>query len=327
MEMLIGVLLLLVHSATPEQPARRMAITIDDLPGVTNTPDLRTFREMNRRMLSALRHARVPAIGFVNEKALHVEGERDARAGILRGWLDAGMTLGNHTFAHKALSKTPLAAYQDDVIRGEVITRQLLEARGLPLVYFRHPRTQTGPTTEIKHAFERFLTERGYRIAPFTIENSDWAYAALYEEALASRDEQGARALRQAYLEHLDRACAFFEKTSREMFERDIPQILLTHVNRLNADVFPTLLTQLRGRGYRFVSLDEVLADEAYTTPDLYVGNNGPSWFHRWSVAKQQPSRLKDEPDMPPHLWTRLQELNSKTAKPAPTPTVPAHAP
>jgi hypothetical protein len=45
-----------------------------------------------------------PAIGFVNERGLQVEGERDARVAIVRSWLEAGMTLGNHGFRHQDLS-------------------------------------------------------------------------------------------------------------------------------------------------------------------------------------------------------------------------------
>jgi hypothetical protein len=38
-----------------------------------------------------------------------------------------------------------------------------MEARGQKLTWFRHPYTQTGPTAEVRQAFERFLHDRGYR--------------------------------------------------------------------------------------------------------------------------------------------------------------------
>jgi peptidoglycan/xylan/chitin deacetylase (PgdA/CDA1 family) len=315
--------------AAPGAPLRQMAITIDDLPGV-GVSDLPGLVNMNRRMLAALRAAGAPAIGFVNESALHVAGERDRRVGILQAWLDAGMTLGNHTFRHKGLTATPLPEYQDDVLRGEAITRLLLERRQLPLVYFRHPYTQTGPTAEVKAAFESFLAQHGYRVAPFTIEHSDWVFAALYGDALARGDRPDQRALKTAYLQHLEQVCTFFEGLARQMFGRDIPQILLTHVNRLNADSMPELLALLRRRGYQFVTLDQALADQAYRSPDHFVGDRGPSWLHRWTVARKEPMRLRDEPDMPADLYRRAEALRAKrrSAAPAQAPaTAPASAP
>ena len=298
------------RGGAPAPPTRTIAITLDDLPG-TGARTLPALVEMNRRVLAALQAAKVPAIGFVNERGVQVEGERDARAAILRGWLEAGMTLGNHGFRHQDLSKVPLSQYEDDVVRGEVVTRALLDERKLPLVYYRHPYTHTGPTPEIKQAFERFLTERRYKIAPFTIEHSDWLYASVYEDALARKDEAEAAAIRAGYVAYFDQMCTWFETLARDLFGRDIPQILLSHVNRLNADVLPDLLARLQKRGYRFVTLDQALADDAYRTPDLYVGKNGPSWLHRWSVAKKQPMRLREEPDVPKETFERWKRIQS----------------
>lgn len=191
-------------------PVRQITITFDDLPGV-GTTRLRGLQIMNRHILTALRKAGAPAIGFVNESVLHVEAERDSRVAILQSWLDAGMAPGNHTFQHKGLTATPLDEFEDDVMRGEVITRTLLERRRQPLVYFRYPYSQTGKTAEVKKAFETFLATRGYKIAPFTIENSDWAFADLYADALARRDRPHQRAIKARYLQHLDEVCTFFE--------------------------------------------------------------------------------------------------------------------
>ena len=85
-----------------------------------------------------------------------------------------------------------------------------------------------------------------------------------------------------AYLAHTDVMVAFAEALALDTFGRDIPQVLLAHVNRLNADAMPELLRRLRARGYIFVTLDSVLDDEAYDTPDRFVGRYGPSWLHRW---------------------------------------------
>ena len=305
-------LLAVAPAARAETPTRRMAITLDDLPGIVHPTSLQILVEVNTRVLAALTAAHAPAIGFVNEEHIQVDGERDGRAALLRRWLEAGMTLGNHTFRHRDLSRIPLAEYEDDVIRGEVVTRALMDSSGGKLVYFRHPFTHTGPTPEIRQAFERFLSDRGYKIAPFTIENADFAFSAVYDDALARQDRVVADKVRAQYRAYFERMCTWFEGLSRDTFGREIPQVLLVHVNRINADMLPELLAGLGKRGYRFITLAEALADEAYRTPDLYVGKLGPSWLHRWSIARKLPLRLREDPDPPPEFVKLHQALQKQ---------------
>jgi len=94
---------------------------------------------------------------------------------------------------------------------------------------------------------------------------------------------------------------AFFEERSKEVVGREFPQILLIHVSQLNADTMPDLLAMMRRRGYRFVSLDDALRDDAYKLADDYVGRGGFSWIHRWSRTKGMAP--KGEPDEP--AWIR----------------------
>ena len=296
-----GALLLMLGAATAAgaPQGRRLAITVDDLPCVRCDGGLAAIADLNRRFVAALAAAKAPAIGFVNEAKLQIDGERDARVALLAAWLDAGLALGNHGYAHRGLTATPLPACEDDLLRGEVVTRALLEARGARPEFFRHPYTQTGPTPEIKRAFEAFLGDHGYRVAPFTIEDADYMFDALYSEALDRGDAARAAAIRTAGLAHAERMTIWFEGLGRDLLGREPAQVLLIHLNRLNADTLPERLRALQARGYRFVTLAEALADPAYALPDEYVGKNGPSWLHRWAVARGLPSRLKEEPDPP----------------------------
>ncbi|MEO8027669.1 MAG: polysaccharide deacetylase family protein, partial [Bryobacteraceae bacterium] len=233
---LISILLL---AACPAAAQKRIAITIDDLPyaGVSRTLD--TARSANQRMLSALKDAKAPAIGFVNEKWVQVQGERDARTAILDQWLDAGLLLGNHTFSHADLQTMDLAAYEDEVIHGEVITRERMRASGHSRFYFRFPFNHTGGTTEKRAAFGQFLESRGYTLAPFTVEHSDYWFDALYETLLARGDPDQAEKVRLAYLDYLPVVLDYFEKLSHSYFGRDISQIFLIHVNEINARSLP----------------------------------------------------------------------------------------
>jgi peptidoglycan/xylan/chitin deacetylase (PgdA/CDA1 family) len=316
--LLISLVLLLavvsLASSRPQvRPQRVVALTFDDLPKTLDSGNVAETKQTTTTLLDTLKRHRAPAIGFVNEWQLHIPGQIDARVAILKQWVDAGMILGNHTFSHPDLQTTPLLRYQDDVIHGEVITRRLMMKREYQL-YFRHPFTHTGPTLGVKAAFEEFLRIRGYKVAPFTIENSDYIFNKLYVDARKANDQALMQRIRKAYLDYNDGAFIFMEGLSRETFKREIPQILLIHSNDLHADCLDEMLRRLETRGYTFITLDKALSDPAYLTRDSYIGSNGPSWLHRWRFSLGLPSRMPAEPDPP--KWVLDMFNNARRPQP-----------
>lgn len=285
---------------TPPVPAakqRACAVTFDDLPA-TRDGVLADIQEITARTLEHLRREKIPAIGFVNERKLERSGEEEARRALLSAWLDAGHDLGNHTHGHVRFYDTPLAEYEADVLKGERVTRPLMSARGRTLKYFRHPMLNTGPDLPTKRAFERFLSEHGYVIAPVTMDNDEYLYAAAYDHARGRNDRELMERLERDYLRYMREVFAFCERLSVETLGREIPQVLLLHVNALNAARFPDLAAELRNRGYRFITLEEALRDPAYQLPDDYVGPYGPSWLKRWAVTRgAKPSEPGDVPE------------------------------
>ena len=294
----LGILCCSYAGAQTAQKHRTVALTFDDLPEALDG-DFARMKRNTPELLRTLKAHGAPAIGFVNEAKLHVRGETDARTTVLKQWVDAGMVLGNHTYSHARLLTTPLAKYEEEVISGEVITRRLMSEHKPYQLYFRHPYTSTGPNKEVKEAFEKFLRDHGYKIAPFTIENSDYIFNRIYVDAKRDKDTGLMERLRAAYLELNDAQFEFFERLSSEMFGREISQILLIHANDINADCLDQLLKRLEGRGYRFVTLDQALEDKAYQTKDDYIGVHGPSWMHRWTVSMGLKMKLNEEPDPP----------------------------
>lgn len=289
-----------------DEPAaqRTIVITVDDLPGAEPgtdhaNGDLKELQKINRTIPAILKAHHVPAIGFVNEWKLQIAGERDARVALLQDWLDAGLTLGNHTYTHPDFQKTPLPQFEDETIRGEVVTRTLLAARGQTEKYFRHPFLDTGPTPEVKAAFEAFLKERGYQIAPITLDCGDWMFNDILGEANEKKDKKLATKAKKDYFAYVDTVFSYFEGMSQDLFGRDIPQILLLHDSELNVETLDALLAKIEQRGYRFVSLEEALADPAYSTPDQYIGPDGISWLNRWKIAFGKPPDYQHNPDPP----------------------------
>lgn len=286
---------------TPKQSSdrkagRAVAVTFDDLPAA---PANRRVAEVNQKLVESLSRHRIPAIGFVNESKLYVRGETDARIGLLRLWLDAGLELGNHTFSHIQINSASLADYKEDVIRGETVTRLLLREKGKTLRYFRHTQLRTGPTPEYERELNRFLAARGYTVAPVTIDNQEWVYAAAYATALARGDRENVGRIAREYLKYMEECFAFFEQLSTDFLGYEVRQTLLLHANELNADHFDALVEMMKRRGYRFISLEEALKDPAYQLPTASSGR-GDSWLHRWRLAKGL--KMRPEPREPEWL-------------------------
>src|ERR1035441_5666690 len=238
---------------------REVAITIDDLPrgGDGGPRSLAGVRAMTQHLLKPFREQKIPVIGFVNEGRQVEFGSQGLRE-ILDLWLDCGADLGNHSYSHLNINNVRLEQYTADIVRGEPIVRAALAARGKELRFYRHPFLFTGPTAEIKRGIQEFLNQHGYRVAPVTLDTSDYEFAALY-----TRPEYKERVKRE-YVPYMESIVAFFEQRSVEVVGREIPQILLIHASQLNADLMPELLAMFRRRGDGFISLDQALADEAY---------------------------------------------------------------
>ena len=282
--------------------ALTVAVTFDDLPATGGERGDPTFvLAINRAIVGTLAARRIPAVGFVNEVGLETDGQVDPqRVAALTLWLDAGFELGNHTYSHPSLHRVSLEAYEADILKGERVTPPLVAAHGGSWRWFRYPFLQTGRDATTKHTAEAFLAEHGYRIAPVTIDNGEWIFAKAYALAVAKKDRRAQKKLAREYVAYMDRKTDYWERSARALFDRDIPQILLVHANRLNADQFDLVASMLEKRGYRFVTLEAAVSDPAYLSPDTFTGAGGISWIHRWTLTKSGPAGvLPDEPAVP----------------------------
>ena len=283
-------------------PSRTMAITIDDLPTASVLGgDIERAEQTTRELLAAIRRSGVPAIGFVNEGKLQAGGAIDPRrVALLQQWVDAGLELGNHTFSHTDLHRADLESFQQDVLRGERVTRQLLEAKGMKPRFFRHPYLRSGRSREVRDGLVSFLKQHGYTVAPVTVDNSDYIFAAAYDRAVAAGNTKQAGRITAAYVDYMEAVVLHFERHSVAVVGRDIAQTLLIHASALNAATFEELTARLRKRGYRFVPLAEALEDPAYASKDEYFGPRGISWLHRWALAQgKQGKFVEAEPAVP----------------------------
>ena len=294
------------------KPDRQVAVTIDDLPsGMADRLPATDITAMTAKLLGTLRDQKIPVVGFVNEKKLYKPGEVDERIKALGMWLDYGFELGNHTFSHASLNQIELKDWEDDVVRGETVTRMLLAQHKMKLRYFRHPYLDTGRDLLTRRQAEEFLTQRGYRIAPITLDGWDWMFAGLYEDAKKRNDTALQQQIVKEYLAHHDAAIAYAEQASAKVVGYEPRQILLLHASNLEADHIGELLELLRKRGYRFITLGDALSDPAYSLPDNYVGEEGTGWIDHWAIS--QGKIPQGAPAFPQWVIERTKELHLST--------------
>jgi peptidoglycan/xylan/chitin deacetylase (PgdA/CDA1 family) len=278
-------------SGAATSPDRQVAITIDDLPaGAANSMSAAAITEMTTKLLATLKQQNIPVVGFVNERKLYFNwGEVDERIIARNMWLDAGFELGNHTYGHTSLNRAGLKDFEESVIQGETVTSLLLAQHKLKLRYFRHPYLDTGRDLQTRREAEAFLVARGYRIAPVTLDAWDWHFAGVYDDAKKRGDPALQQEVVNAYLAYHAAVFDYDEKLSKDLLGYEPKQILLLHANNLEAEHIGELLELMRKRGYRFVTLEDALGDQAYGLPDTYVGEEGTGWLEHWAITRGRP--------------------------------------
>ncbi|MEQ8469798.1 MAG: polysaccharide deacetylase family protein [Marinoscillum sp.] len=286
---------------------KQVAITIDDL--ISNGPhkDLEHIEAVNEKIIQTAKSFDITAVGFVNEEKLNRDGQRDRRVQILKNWLDAGMDLGNHTYSHPSLYKTPLGEFKEEVIKGEVVTKRLLEEKGSSMRYFRHPFLNTGPDSLTKASFEQFLKDNHYTVAPVTVESSDYVFNKIYANAYLKGDTAEMRLVGQEYVEHTLKMFEWMESATDQVVGRPIPHIYLCHVNPLNADYLGDIYQGLKAAGYEFITLEKALEDPAYQKTDYHIGAWGLSWVYRWDKGKAK-EWLQTEPGLSTEILEKYRQ-------------------
>ena len=288
----LNILLLLTLVLRTGYSQKQVAITIDDIPNVE------TFNrnKFSSQLLNVINAIEVPAAIFINEGNVYKnEFVAENKKGLSK-WLNSpNITAGNHGYSHLNYSDTTLAAFEEDVKKGALITS---EALGRSPRYFRFPFNSMGNDSVAHQQVKKFLKKNKYINTPFTIESEDWVFSTAYEAALKKNDLTKAQQIAEMYLTYTIALFEHFEKICLEIYGRNVRHIYLCHDNQLNADYMLELIKRLTQRGYSYITLEEALKDKVYQTPEYYSGRFGFSWIYRWekdeakrkSLMKQEPS-------------------------------------
>lgn len=285
---------------------RTVAITVDDLPYAAGggrpgslPASAALMRSVNDRILASLRGHHAAATGFVvgrNAEELGIAESED----VLKAWTADGFSLGNHTYSHDGANSLSLQQFEADVVRGETSFLPLVD-RARDGLFLRFPYNQTGDTMEKHEGIASFLKERGYRVAPCTIDTEDYAFNAVYVQMLGRKDETGAQRLREAYLQYTSEEIDYYSGLNRQVLGYEPPQIMLLHDSKLNADTMDAVLDLFAAKGYRFVSLTEAEQDPIYRGTDAFVTKYGMMWGYRW--AQERHVKLTGRKEQEPPVW------------------------
>ena len=293
-------------SAVAWAQSKTVAITIDDLPYEWHDPNIHKLdaadagyaATVNQRILAALARHKAPVTGFVNQLKVEQLGTEQGTA-MLRPWTSGSFDLGNHLYAHKDANDLSVEQIEEEIVRGEQTIGPLMKAAGKKLEFLRFPYNHTGETKEKHDAVAAFIAQRGYRLAPCTMDNTDWEFTWAYNKMLAKHDDARITKLKAAYLAYTSVEVDYLAALNRKVLGYEPPEIMLLHDNQLNAEMLDEVLTLFEKKGYRFVPLSEAESDPIYQQPDSYITSNGPMWGYRWAKERGVKVNGKLEPEPP----------------------------
>ncbi len=286
---------------------KHVALTMDNIPVAGKEVNLMWVQGFNYSGAKALENSRMPLVGFVNEKNLISPKERDIRTAIVGTWLHAGAEIGNGTFSGIPLGKSEGASwFENDVAYGERIVRPLIESYRDTLRYFRFPGMDlSGVSDQDLDRVNGFLNDRGYTPVTATIRFDDERFNTPYINSKIEQDTILVKYIGEKYIEYFKQTLDHYEALSQANFSRQITHILSLRCSEINNDMLGYLMYIMWEKGYRFVTLDEALADPLYKEhlPQKYKGG----FF--WDYASGL--RQKDNPIPVPALVRALYDYQT----------------
>lgn len=300
----LQVILILITSTAFSQ-TKQVCFTIDDMPLVTyGISDTVYQKGIMDKLIFGLKANKIPAMGFVNEIKLYKNGTLNPfQVQLLKSWLDSGLELGNHTFSHPDYNSLSATDFFKEISKGEQVTKELMRKAGKEFKYFRHPFLHTGNSKVRADSLNHFLANHGYTVAPVTIDDEDYMFAAAYKKAQDRKDTKLMKQIGIDYIDYMERKVLYFEWQSAALFGRQISQVLLIHASALNSDYIDALAKMFIRHGYNFISLSSALEDEAYNTPVTAYGSWGISWIDRWALSQgKKGDFFKGDPEIPSYI-------------------------
>lgn len=279
--------------------AMEVAITVDDLPANGDLPPNVSRMDVAKKMLRVFKKHHITGVyGLINGDRIN---EIPDGLDILKEWVKAGQYLGNHTYDHLDLVKTDSDKYIGNIKMNEPILSKLMGNKDYR--YFRYPYLSEGNTQERRDSVRQFLFKNGYKIAPVTTDFFEYEWNDPYARCSNNQDQKSIAWLKKSYLEQANNALIISHELSMMLFNRDIKNVLLIHMNAMDADMLDELLTAYEMQHVKFISLPEALSDDIYNiNPDI-VRDRAYTFLNQVRLAKG----LKN-PEIVEKLYASLPE-------------------
>ena len=269
-----------------------VALTFDDMPAAADLPAGLTRTKIATDLAAELNANHLSGTyGFVN--AVKLENDSDAQQ-ALHAWVNAGMNIGSHTWAHLALTGNPAEAFEQQIARNEPALADYAGARDWH--WFRYPFLWEGDTLDKRRVVRAYLHEHGYKVAQVSLDFEDYAWNDAYARCVAKRDNASIEWLRQSYLDTATEYIRLGREEQLIAFGHEIPNVMLLHETAFTTLMLPELLDLLRREGFQLASLPEVEQDPAYAQdPDaaLEYGGTLPDQFMDSRHLKYPPFKPK----------------------------------
>lgn len=279
--------------------AMELAITVDDIPANGDIPAQTTRMDIAQKILSIFKKHHITGVyGLINGNTVNntLNGMN-----ILQEWIKEGHALGNHTFHHLDLAKTESAEYITDIQKNEPMLNQLMTDKDYH--YFRYPFLSEGNTQEKRDAVRNYLFKNNYKIAPVTVDFFEYEWNDPYVRCLNKQNKKSIEWLKKTYLEQANNALVISHELSKMLFNRDIKNVLLVHMNVFTAEMLDELLTNYEKQNIKFISLSDALSDPVYQINPNIVRERAYTFLNQIRL-----SRGLKNPDVVEKLYQSLPE-------------------
>jgi peptidoglycan-N-acetylglucosamine deacetylase len=257
-------------------PSRKeIAFTFDDVPrsaGAFLSPT-----DRRQKLIDALNDGEVQVAFFTNPGNLERSdplalNEADPDEAIM-AYAKAGHIIGNHSYSHPALSKTPIDAFLKDVDQAS----EWLEGRSNTKPWFRFPFLDEEFSDLAKRdAVREALKDRGLMPKPITIDVWDWNLEDRCIEATQAGKAIDHQALITLFVrQHIDGAQAA-DEVAKSLFGRSVAQVFLLHEADVTLLGIKALMASLRDEGWTIVTPERAYEDPIYNILPKALPSGGP---------------------------------------------------